>query len=78
MTRDEDIFWRLGRNTRTGEPLKPPYDEARQAAAAIYDHLAFEIGLSTEAIRKVACVLLTLSVRRGASSARKSRGGKSR
>ena len=77
MTREPEVFWDLGTDAR-GAPLPPPFREAREAAWAIYDDLT-EVGLSPQAIRKVACALLGVSPNRNRSCnrmhARQTRGG---
>ena len=55
------IFWQLGRHTRTGAPLPAPFSEAGAVARLIYDDLT-QVGLSSHAIRRVACALLSVSV----------------
>ena len=62
MLNDQEIFWQLGRHTRTGAPLPAPFSEARVVARLIHDDLT-EVGLSSHAIRRVACELLSVSVR---------------
>jgi hypothetical protein len=58
-----NVFEQLGRDVRTGGALPPPFDEAsaRDIACMIHDDLT-EVGLSTHAIRRVACALLGVSV----------------
>ena len=60
---DQGVFWQLGQDARTGEPLLPPFCEAREVARLIHDDLT-EVGLSTNAIRKVACALLNVITKR--------------
>ena len=77
MSSDEEIFWQLGRNARTGERLPPPFCHvsAKDVARVIHDDLT-ERGLSCHAIRKIACALLGVSARTKLSPARRTRGEK--
>ena len=80
---DQEIFWQLGRDARTGGPLPAAYHHAREVASTIRDDLA-EVGLSNTAIRRVACALLDVSASGGskrlcgAPSARQPRGENTR
>jgi hypothetical protein len=77
MSSDEEIFWQLGRDTRTGEPLPPPFCHvsAKDVARVIHDDLT-KVGLSCRAIRKIACALLGVSARTKLSPPRRIRGEK--
>ena len=61
---DQERFWQLGRDARTGGTLPPAYRHAREVASTIHDDLA-EVGLSNTAIRRVACALLDVCVSGG-------------
>ena len=77
MSSDEEIFWQLGRHTRTGQLLPPPFCDAsaQDVARVIHDDLT-ERGLSCHAIRKIACALLGVGARTKLPPARRIRGEK--
>jgi len=82
MSNNEDMFWQLGPDARTGGALPAPFDEpttANDVAIAIHAALV-DVGLSAKAIRKVGCALLGVSLgterRCDASTARQARGEK--
>ena len=83
MSNNQDVFWQLGRDAKSGAALPPPYDgaSAQDVASVIHADLT-EVGLTSHAIRRVACALLNVSVSTRRSSVappdRQTRGGKQR
>ena len=63
MSHNEDMFWQLGPDARTGGALPLPFDEATTANdVAIAIHAALvDVGLTPQAIRKVGCALISVS-----------------
>ena len=62
MSKNREAFESLGQHVQGG-PLRPPFDPpttARDVAMAIQAALV-EVGLSPSAIRKIGCVLLSVS-----------------
>ena len=78
---DQEIFWQLGRDRRSGAPLPAPFTDASAIDVAVALCTAMEAeGLSLQAIRKVALALLgvTIAAKGGcdARPARKVQGGR--
>jgi len=82
MSEQRDEFDFLGRDARTGGALPAPFDgDATASDVAIAIHAALvDVGLTPQAIRKVGCALLGVSLgtehRCDASHARHTRGEK--
>ena len=78
---DQEIFWQLGSDAGTGGPLPPRLPLRAGTWRPPYRDDLTEVGLSSHAIRRVACALLSVSVTRstkrgcGAPPARQARGG---
>ena len=83
MSNNQDVFWQLGRDAKSGAALPQPYDgaSAQDVASVIHADLT-EVGLTSHAIRRVACALLNVSVSTRRSSVappdRQTRGGNRR